>query len=64
MTAIVVVFVPVRETEMRSANPKPAPRARDEREAQRETISQDGESDPPFWTWFIENPREGNRVAI
>jgi len=35
-----------------------------QREPQREAASDGNESDSPFWTWFIENPRQGDRVAF
>jgi hypothetical protein len=64
MTAIVIVVVPMREPALRSANPIPALRERDECNPPRKSTGNGGESEPPFWTWFIENPREDRRVAI
>ena len=64
MTAIVIVVVPTRATGLRSASAIPAPHERDEREPQRKVITTGDESVPPFWTWFIENPRDVDRVAI
>jgi hypothetical protein len=64
MTAIVVVVVPMRETGTRRVNPIQGPGERDERDPQRKATGKGNKSDPPFWTWFIENPRGGDRVAI
>jgi len=57
MTAIVLVVIPGRDTSLRFANSTPGSRKDEEKEPQRRVLTSGKESDPPFWTWFIENPR-------
>ena len=64
MTAIVIVVVPTREAGVRSVNPIPARRKKAECEPQPDAINPGDGWDPPFWTWFIENPRGGDRAVI
>jgi hypothetical protein len=56
MKAIVIMIVPMRETGTRSPNPIPDPGETNEPEPQCEAINKGDESNPPFWTWFVENP--------
>ena len=55
METIVLVFTPTGKVTLPKAlvqHPRGTPNASDSRKA-----LGDGQSQTPFWTWFIENPR-------
>jgi hypothetical protein len=57
MKAIVILVVPKREFDAQSVAPVRVSCPSDERALALRASNKSYDPDPPFWTWFIENPR-------